>query len=691
MAIRPARSDHGLRFEHLETRHLLAAVVGRHIFYNDSAFDGDGAAMSAADDAAIDPSKTPYRPETAISVRQLTDNDTYDVGPQVHGAKIVWSGRGGIDGGTDDEIFLFDGVTTTQLTVNNSVDRFPKISALGVVWERGSGTSQEIIFYDGVTETPLTNNAVFDGAATLSDERVAWEQGSGNGVEIMTWKPSTAVTNISLNAVVDRLPSASGDRVAWKKGSTPNSQIVLFDGATSTPVASSTKAMDDPDMSGDWIAWSGFPPDAGPASDREIYLFDGTTTTRLTDNEFPEFAPQVSGTNVVWWGGVFNNFQIYRYDGFGVTQISTGTLNRYPQVAGPFIVWQSNDGHDEEIFLWNGQDVLQLTDNDFNDTNPQIHGEHLVWQAEFGIDGTTYEIFDSTIGAAPALYENLTNYSRGINGIMIDLSAGGLHGSITANDFIFKVGANNLPTSWNPAPAPTAITVRTGAGVSGSDRVEITWADGAIKNQWLEVLVLATVNTGLSATDAFFWGNRIGDTGSPTATSFTTTTADAATVLAGGLGSAGGITNVRDIDKSNTITVAGDRAATLGNIGALNRLAVPIGGAFGHAPHEVSAVAPLRAASGGDAGIASALAVQADRASSQWIALPGAALSRPLGDDDTPGRHALATRRPQDMSEQIAQAVFIEPDELPELLEGVDDTLGEIVESLSSALSGRPD
>ncbi|MGD9723905.1 MAG: hypothetical protein AB7O59_21085, partial [Pirellulales bacterium] len=118
------------------------------------------------------------------------------------------------------------------------------------------------------------------------------------------------------------------------------------------------------------------------------------------------------------------------------------------------------------------------------------------------------------------------------------------------------------------------------------------------------VQVLATTHTGLATPDVFFFGNRIGDTGSPTATSFTTTTGDASTITAGGLGPAGGITNVRDIDKSNTITVAGDRSAALGNIGALNRLNVGTGGPFApeHDDH---------AASDGYAVVRSALAVRA--------------------------------------------------------------------------------
>ncbi|UCC39887.1 MAG: DUF1460 domain-containing protein, partial [Candidatus Aminicenantes bacterium] len=64
-----------------------------------------------------------------------------------------------------------------------------------------------------------------------------------------------------------------------------------------------------------------------------------------------------------------------------------------------------------------------------------------------------------------------TSYSRGINGIMIDFAA--LPGDPTADDFQFKVGNDDNPDAWPAAPKPIHITVRTGEGVGGSDRVAI--------------------------------------------------------------------------------------------------------------------------------------------------------------------------------------------------------------------------
>src|SRR5205085_1416976 len=60
---------------------------------------------------------------------------------------------------------------------------------------------------------------------------------------------------------------------------------------------------------------------------------------------------------------------------------------------------------------------------------------------------------------------------------------------------------------------PVSVTVRPGAGVGGSDRLTVIWADRAIQKQWLEIAVQPTATTGLSVPDRFYFGNAIGETG----------------------------------------------------------------------------------------------------------------------------------------------------------------------------------
>jgi hypothetical protein len=112
----------------------------------------------------------------------------------------------------------------------------------------------------------------------------------------------------------------------------------------------------------------------------------------------------------------------------------------------------------------------------------------------------------------PATFANYTSYSRGINGLMIDVA--GLAGTPGVDDLAFRVGNNDDPDSWTPAPAPSQIAIRPGAGEEDSDRIVLTWDDRAIANQWLEVTVLPTEATGLAAADVFYFGNAIAESGS---------------------------------------------------------------------------------------------------------------------------------------------------------------------------------
>jgi hypothetical protein len=172
-----------------------------------------------------------------------------------------------------------------------------------------------------------------------------------------------------------------------------------------------------------------------------------------------------------------------------------------------------------------------------------------------------------------ATFANVSSYTKGINGIMVDIS--GSHPSITAADFIFKVGNNNSPGTWSTANAPTSVSVRAGAGVSGSDRVEIIWNGAAAPiKQWLEVITLANANTGLAQEaghpaghgDAFFFGNAVGNTGlgDTTANSLVTATDEAAIRANPALVSANiPITNIYDVNRSASVSAVDESAARL--------------------------------------------------------------------------------------------------------------------------------
>jgi ELWxxDGT repeat protein len=109
--------------------------------------------------------------------------------------------------------------------------------------------------------------------------------------------------------------------------------------------------------------------------------------------------------------------------------------------------------------------------------------------------------------AVPA---NVTSYSRGINGVMVDLSTIPAGRTPAADDFELRVGNGS---TWTPLAATPTVVVRRGAGVGATDRVTLTLPDGLVKNTWLRVTVKANADTGLSSPDVFYVGNLVGDAG----------------------------------------------------------------------------------------------------------------------------------------------------------------------------------
>ena len=150
---------------------------------------------------------------------------------------------------------------------------------------------------------------------------------------------------------------------------------------------------------------------------------------------------------------------------------------------------------------------------------------------------------------------NVTNYSRGINGIMVDVA--GLWASPIPADFTIRVGRGGNPSTWAAGPAPNVCSCRNGQGVGGSDRVTLYWSDRAIRNTWVQITVNATERTGLAAPDVFYFGNLFGDVVGPPQR------VNAADVLAVRTGRtrAAGLSNALDLNRDGRVNVLDEQAA----------------------------------------------------------------------------------------------------------------------------------
>ena len=108
---------------------------------------------------------------------------------------------------------------------------------------------------------------------------------------------------------------------------------------------------------------------------------------------------------------------------------------------------------------------------------------------------------------------NVSNYSKGINGLLIRMA--GLSGGRTPGpaDMTFAVATGRDPTGWAAAPAPSGFMVEHVPNFYGdTDLIHLVWPDGAIRNAWLRVTVIANENTQLAEDNVFYFGNLVGET-----------------------------------------------------------------------------------------------------------------------------------------------------------------------------------
>jgi len=164
---------------------------------------------------------------------------------------------------------------------------------------------------------------------------------------------------------------------------------------------------------------------------------------------------------------------------------------------------------------------------------------------------------------------NYTNYSRGINGLVIDITNPANLAAIDGSSFQFATWntfSDATPNFVSIMPTAKISTFATG-GQGGSARVKITFPDNTIENAWLRVTVLATpLITGLSVNDVFYFGNARFDVNSTNATpQVTINVLDTNQVRAQNGHNPNAVSNVFDVDRSGAVNVLDTNATRGGN------------------------------------------------------------------------------------------------------------------------------
>jgi Planctomycete extracellular len=155
---------------------------------------------------------------------------------------------------------------------------------------------------------------------------------------------------------------------------------------------------------------------------------------------------------------------------------------------------------------------------------------------------------------------NYTNYSRGLNGIVVDIANATNLSGISAASFQFATWSTFPDSTPSFVTINPSVTVSTfaGGGLHGSDRVKLEFANNVIQNAWLRVTMLADANTGLTVNDVSYFGNARFDV-TPTAPfpsqQIVINVFDVNAIRAKQGQNSGIISNIHDVDRSGVVNV----------------------------------------------------------------------------------------------------------------------------------------
>lgn len=183
--------------------------------------------------------------------------------------------------------------------------------------------------------------------------------------------------------------------------------------------------------------------------------------------------------------------------------------------------------------------------------------------------------------AQQTTFANVSSYSRGINGVILDV-AGLVNNSLTNSDFIFRVApagaiGNVTPSTWAAAPTPSVINVTPGNATTAA-RVRLEWLSNQIQNTWLQIIVLANENTGLTNREVYYLGSALGEVDG--VSPYRVSTSDVGLVRAGVGNAVVSVDDVRDIDKDRRITTSdvGYIRGRVSNSVLINNITIPAAG-----------------------------------------------------------------------------------------------------------------
>lgn len=229
-----------------------------------------------------------------------------------------------------------------------------------------------------ISAAPLTANAVEDFFPRVSGGEVAWQQALGNETEILL-HDGTSVVPITGNALIDQDPRLSEGRLIWKQSDDGlTCDLLRHEGGTTAPVASGIPCASEIRVAGPHTVWTD---DANGGLDDVFVRTDDGAVQQLGEAAASEESPRVGdvgGVPRAAWTGPGGDGLWYWNGTSAPTEIVNGLVSGV-EMDGARVVFVASDGSDDEIYLYDGTSVVPVTDNPFDDAEPQVAGTVVAW------------------------------------------------------------------------------------------------------------------------------------------------------------------------------------------------------------------------------------------------------------------------------------------------------------------------
>jgi hypothetical protein len=296
---------------------------------------------------------------------------------------------------------------------------------------------------------PLRPDAVDDTGPRISGRSVVWQKGSGSAAEIWLYNQQ-GFHQLTLDGQPDEMPEIDGSIVVWQHQDGQDYEVMRFDGATTSYFTNNN--VDDlcPVPSAGFVGWQGT-----GAAGKDFFLSPNSPTPQITGDAGLDECPVASGGNYAWSklaGGDRNVWAWFSTGGSpGLYQItSSATEEASPAISGNLIAFVSGIGAaaDIELFDLGIGYTIPVTTDGFEDRNPQVDGNRIVWEH---FDGSDWEILQAVYaGNGTALVPQFVT-----NNLIDD------HSPVVSGDTVVWVadepGGSHLWTSWHGGP-PRRVT-----------------------------------------------------------------------------------------------------------------------------------------------------------------------------------------------------------------------------------------